>query len=146
GCEDAYTTLAAIYQERGLDARAIEVCAQLARAVPGSVSAHHALGRAAAARDDEQTAEREWKRALELDPGLQDARVALAQLLQGEGRMEEAAALFADAYERSGDNKIVELLVRLDMATGREVEARELVDRLDDEGGAVDRRLLVGWL
>ena len=146
GCEDAYSVLAGIYHERGLDARADEIWAQLARAIAQLGRAHHALGRAAASRDDEKGAEAEWKRALELDPGLQDARVALAQLYQGEGRVEEAAALFADAYDRSGDTKIAELLVKLDMASGREREARELVDHLDDEGGGVERRLLVGWL
>jgi tetratricopeptide (TPR) repeat protein len=133
-CEDAYVQLAGIYRERGLDARTEETWAQLAKAVPTSVAAHHALGRAAAARDDQKTAEIEWKRALELDPGLQDARVALAQLYQGEGRVPEAAALFADAYERSGDTKIAEMLVRLDMAAAHESDARELVDRIDDEG------------
>ena len=85
-------------------------------------------------------------RALELDPGLQEARVALAQLYQGQGRAAEAAALYNDAYERSGDLKVAEMLVKLDMAQGREAEARELCDRIDDEGGGPERRMLIGWL
>jgi tetratricopeptide (TPR) repeat protein len=146
GCEDAYLALAGIYRDRGQDSRADEIWAQLASAVPTSVTAHHALGRAAASRDDEKTAEVEWKRALDLDPGLQEARVSLAQLYQGQGRFDEAAQLYADAYERSGDTKIAEMLVKLDMSVGREADARELIDRLDDEGGGHERRLLIGWL
>jgi tetratricopeptide (TPR) repeat protein len=146
GCEDAYLALAGIYRDRGQDARADEIWAQLANAVPSSVMAHHALGRAAAARDDEKIAEVEWKRALELDPGLQEARVSLAQLYQGQGRFDESERLYSEAYERSGDTKIAEMLVKLEMSIGRESEARELVDRLDDEGGGGERRLLIGWL
>jgi tetratricopeptide (TPR) repeat protein len=145
-CEEAYVTLVGIYSERGLDARAEETWQRLARAVPGSAQAHEALGRAAAARDDEKTAESELQRALELDGNLQDARIALAQLYQGEGRYTEAAGHFADAYERSGDIKVAELLVRLQMSTRHEATARELVERLEDEGGSPERRLAVGWL
>jgi tetratricopeptide (TPR) repeat protein len=145
-CEDAYIALAGLYRDRGQDARVDEVWALLARAVPTSVTAHHALGRAAAAHDDEKNAELHWKRALELDPGLQEARVSLAQLYQGQGRFAEAAALYKEAWERSGDLKVAEMLVKLDMTAGREPEARDLVDRLDDEGGTPERRLLIGWL
>jgi tetratricopeptide (TPR) repeat protein len=145
-CEDAYVTLVGIYRERGLDARAEDTWRGLARAVPSSAQAQQALGRMARARDDEKGAEAAFRRALELDPGLQDARVELAQLYQGQGRIDAAAALLGDAYERSGDPKVAEMLVRLQIAAGQERRARELVDRLDDEGGAVERRLVVGWL
>src|SRR5262245_21125550 len=104
-CEGAWIALAALYREKGQDARAEQAWAQLAKEVPTSVTAHHALGRAAASHDDEKGAEAHWKRALELDPALQEARVALAQLYQGQGRVAEAAALYVDAYERSGDLK-----------------------------------------
>jgi tetratricopeptide (TPR) repeat protein len=145
-CEDAYIALAGLYHDRGQDARVEQMWQQLAREVPSSVSAHYALGRAAASHDDEKGAEQHWKKALELDPGLQDARLGLAQLYQGQGRTAEAAALYGEAYERSGDLKIAEMLVKLDMAQGRERQARELCDRLDDEGGVPERRLLIGWL
>jgi tetratricopeptide (TPR) repeat protein len=145
-CEDAYVTLVGIYRERGLDARAEETWRALARAVPTSAPAQQALGRLARARDDEKSAESAFRRALELDPGLQEARVELAELYQGQGRIDAAATLYADAFDRSGDTKVAEMLVRLYVAAGHEARARELVDRLDDDGGPVERRLVVGWL
>jgi tetratricopeptide (TPR) repeat protein len=145
-CEDAYVALVGIYHDRGLDEKAEETWLKLAKAVPTSAQAHEALGRIAASHDDEKAAEAWLQRALELDGGLQQARIELAQLYRGEGRFAEAAALLQEAYERSGDSKIVEMLVRLYMASGQEVEARELVDRLEDEGGPPERRVLVGWL
>jgi tetratricopeptide (TPR) repeat protein len=145
-CEDAYITLVTIYHERGLESRVEETWQKLVRAVPGSAQAHHALGHAALARDDDRAGEASLQRALELDPSLQDARVELAQLYQGEGRFREAAAQLREAYDRSGEPKLAELLVRLQMTAGREDEARELVDRLDDEASGGERKLFVGWL
>jgi tetratricopeptide (TPR) repeat protein len=145
GCEDAYVLLVALYRERGQEARVQETWRELARHVPTSAAAHHALARAAVARGDWKTAEAELTRALDLDGNLGEAREELAELYQAEGRTADAVATLADAYDRSGDGKTAEKLVRLQMATGRVGEARALVERLEDEGGGIDRRLWVGW-
>ncbi|HEY7953788.1 MAG TPA: tetratricopeptide repeat protein [Polyangia bacterium] len=145
-CEDAYVSLVELYRERGDDVRALQSWRALAEHVPTSAPAHEALGRDALARGELAPAERELRRALELEPGMEDARVELGRLLQGEGRFDDAAGQLEEAYERSGDNKIAEMIVRLDLEAGKNADARELVDRLDDEGGTPERRLLVGWL
>jgi tetratricopeptide (TPR) repeat protein len=147
-CEDAYVLLVNLYRERGQDAKVEETWRALASAVPGSAPAHHALGRAAVARGDWKVAEAELQKALDLDGNLGDAREELAQLYQAEGRTQEALVTLADAYDRSGDGKTAERLVRLQMATGHAEDARVLVERLEDEGGGLDRKLWIGfrWL
>jgi tetratricopeptide (TPR) repeat protein len=145
-CEDAYLAMVGLYHEHGMAARADEVWQRMAKFVPSSPQAHEAVGRSAFVRGDLKKAEAEWKQALDLDGSLTDARVEYAQLLQGEGRYAEAAAQLREAWDRSGDPKLAEMIVRLEMAGGREVQARELVDRLEDEGGNHERRLDVARL
>ncbi len=144
-CEDAYILLVNLYRDRGQDAKVQETWRALALHVPASAPAHHALARAAVARGEWKTAEAELQKALDLDSNLADAREELAELYQVEGRTAEALAELADAYDRSGDGKTAERLVRLQMATGHVDEARQLVERLEDEGGGLDRQLWVGW-
>ncbi len=145
GCEDAYVMLVNLYRERGQEAKVQETWRALARNVPASAAAHHALARAAVTRGDWKTAEAELLKALELDGNIGDAREELAELYQAEGRINDAVAALADAYDRSGDGKTAERLVRLEMASGHVDDARALVERLEDEGGGVDRKLWVGW-
>jgi tetratricopeptide (TPR) repeat protein len=144
-CEDAYLALVNLYRDRGQDQKVQDVWRDLVRYVPGSPLGHHALARLATARGEVRQAEAEYLRALDLDAGLQDAREELAQLYQTEGRFADAVATLEDAYERSGENKVAERLLRLQMASGRVAKARELLDRLEDEGGGIDRRLWIGW-
>ena len=144
-CEDAYVLLVNIYRERGQDAKVQETWRALARAVPTSSAAHHALGRAAVARGEWRAAEAEYRRALELDSNLTDAREELAELYQAEGRFDDALAALSDAYDRTGDGKTAEKLIRLQMSTGHAEAARALVERLQDEGGGIDRKLWIGW-
>lgn len=145
-CEEAYITLADLFHARGEEVAALAVWRNLARVVPTSAVAQAALARAAVARGESRTAETHWNRALELDRGSEEARLELARLLQGEGRFDEAATLFAEAYERSADIKVAEILVRLDMARGQEKAARALVDRFDEDNQSTTRRLALGWL
>jgi tetratricopeptide (TPR) repeat protein len=145
GCEDAYVLLVNLYRERGQEAKVQETWRALAHNVPASALAHHALARAAVVRGDWKTAEAELTKALDLDGNLGDAREELAELYQAEGRTNEALAALAEAYDRSGDGKTAERLVRLEMATGHVEDARALVERLEDEGGGLDRKLWVGW-
>jgi tetratricopeptide (TPR) repeat protein len=147
-CEDAYVLLVNLYRERGQEAKVQEIWQKLAQHVPSSAPAHHALARAAVTRGDWKGAEAELNKALELDGNLGDAREELAELYQAEGKIGDALTTLADAYDRSGDGKTAERLVRLQMATGRVDEARSLVERLEDEGGGLDRKLWVGgrWL
>ncbi|MCU1280832.1 MAG: hypothetical protein JWM53_4378 [bacterium] len=144
-CEDAYVLLVNLYRERGQDAKVQETWRALAQHVPSSAPAHQALARFAVARGDWKTAEGELTKALDLDGNLGEAREELAELYQAEGRIDDALAALADAYDRSGDGKTAEHLVRLQMATGRGDEASALVERLEDEGGGLDRKLWVGW-
>ncbi|MGZ3427612.1 MAG: tetratricopeptide repeat protein, partial [Polyangia bacterium] len=144
-CEDAYVLLVNLYRERGQESKVQETWRALAQHVPSSAPAHHALARLAVARGDWKTAEAELQKALELDGNLGEAREELAELYQAEGRIDDALSALADAYDRSGDGKTAEHLVRLQMATGHADDARGLVERLEDEGGGLDRKLWVGW-
>lgn len=144
-CEDAYVLLVNLYRERGQEARALETWKQLAQHVPSSAPAHHALGLAAVVRGEWKVAEVELMKAVELDGNLTEAREELAELFQAEGRVADAVSTLADAYDRSGEAKTAERLVRLEVATGRSDDARALVERLEDEGGGLDRRLWIGW-
>jgi tetratricopeptide (TPR) repeat protein len=147
-CEDAYVLLVNLYRERGQESKAQETWRQLAQHVPSSAPAHHALARAAVARGEWKTAEAELGKALDLDGNLGEAREELAELYQAEGKIGDALTTLADAYDRSGDGKTAERLVRLQMATGHGDDARALVERLEDEGGGLDRKLWVGsrWI
>ncbi|MCA1662829.1 MAG: tetratricopeptide repeat protein, partial [Myxococcales bacterium] len=144
-CEDAYVLLVSLYRERGQDAKAQETWRALAQHVPTSAPAHHALARAAVARGDWKAAEAELGKALDLDGNLAEAREELAELYQAQGRIGDALTTLAEAYDRSGDGKTAERLLRLQMATGRVDEAKTLVERLEDEGGGLDRKLWIGW-
>jgi tetratricopeptide (TPR) repeat protein len=144
-CEDAYVLLVNLYRERGQEPRAYETWRELARWVPTSAVAHHALGRAAVARGEWKLAEVELMRAVEFDGNLTAAREELADLYQAEGRVNDAVSTLGGAYERSGEAKVAEHLVRLEVAMGRADDARSLVERLEDEGGGLDRKLWLGW-
>jgi tetratricopeptide (TPR) repeat protein len=144
-CEDAYVLLVNVYRERGQDGRVVEVWRDLAKHVPASAPAHQALGRAAVSRGDWKAGEGEYLKALELDPGLSDAREELAELYQAEGRSSDAIAALAEEYDRSGDGKVAERLVRLQVVSGHGADAVALLDKLEDEGGGIDRRLWIGW-
>jgi tetratricopeptide (TPR) repeat protein len=144
-CEDAYVLLVNLYHDRGLDGKALDTWRELARRVPTSAQAHQALARAAMSRGEWKAAEVEYQRTLELDGNLSEAREELAELLQSEGRFSEAVTALRDTYDRGGDGRVVEKLVRLQMATGRVDDARALVERLEDEGGGIDRKIWIGW-
>ena len=144
-CEDAYVLLVNLYRERGQEAKVLETWRALALHVPASAPAHHALARAAVARGDWKTAEQELQKALDLDGNLAEAREELAELYQAEGRVTDAIAALSEAYDRSGDGKTAERLVRLQMANGFVEDARGVVERLEDEGGGLDRKLWIGW-
>jgi tetratricopeptide (TPR) repeat protein len=144
-CEDAYVLLVNLYHDRGQEARALETWRELAKHVPTSAVAHQALARAAMSRGEWRAAEAELQRALDLDGNLSEAREELAELLQAEGRSADAVMALQEAYDRGGDGRVVEKLVHLEMAIGRTEDARALVERLEDEGGGIDRKLWIGW-
>jgi tetratricopeptide (TPR) repeat protein len=144
-CEDAYVLLVNLYRERGQDGKVIDTWRELAKHVPGSAPAHHALARAAVSRSDWKTGEGEYQKALEIDPGLSEAREELAELYQAEGRNGDAIATFSDEYERTGDGKVAERLIRLEVTSGHAADAIAMLDKLQDEGGGIDRRLWIGW-
>lgn len=145
-CEDAYLALVGVLRERGQAGRADAVWREMAKNVPGSAQAHEEVGRAELAKGNVKMAESELQKAIDLDGGLVDARVEYAQLLQGEGRFSDATTQLREAWDHTGDVKLAEMYAKLAMASGHEPDARELVDRIDDEGGGRDRRLEVAQL
>lgn len=144
-CEDAYTLLVNLYHDRGQEGRVLETWRELARNVPTSAAAHQAMAQAAMAHSDWKTAESELMRALELDGNLGDAREQLAEFYQCQGRFAEAVTTLQDAYDRSGDGRTVERLVKLEAAIGRLEDAAATVEKLEDEGGGLDRKVWIGW-
>lgn len=71
----------------------------LLHADPHHATLHLLRGTAAIRVGDEQTAEREWLRALDLAPGAAGPRANLIRLYRQQGRDEEAAALEAAALD-----------------------------------------------
>ena len=76
---------------------AVETAQRLAALVPQSADAHYQLGIASLLDGNRETAERELRRVLELDPRHLRAMNDLAVLLRGEKRYGEAAALLRQA-------------------------------------------------
>jgi len=145
--EEAVLALANFYRERGLGARVESLWRELAAAAKGgSALAEEALGRIAFGRGDTARAEQHLKRAVEIDPTRDGARQQLALVYQSEARYGEALAQLEIEWERLRDPRIAEAIVRIDLLAGRLMEARTFVDRLDDENGALERRLQVGAL
>lgn len=143
-CEEAYVALTQLY--RGQDDRVEDTWRQLARNVPSSAQAHDALGRAALARGDLKSAEQSLLKAIEIDPSREESRVALARLYQGEARFADAAAQLRQAWDRSGELRMAEQVVRLELHGGMAAHARALVERLDADAVDAERRVAAGWL
>ena len=85
--ESAYLNLALVDYRLGRKSESLQVLEEAVARHPGSPNVHYRLGRLYAEGGRRADAEREYRRALELDAGRQDARVALGSLLGAkEGR------------------------------------------------------------
>jgi tetratricopeptide (TPR) repeat protein len=143
-CDEAYLALVQLY--RGQDDKIEDTWRQLVRHVPGSALGHDALGRAAIARGDLKNGEHYLLKAIELDPSREEARIALARMYQGEARFADAALQLRQAWERSGELRLAEQVVRLELHGGLAARARGLVDKLDSDAIDPERRIATGWL
>ncbi|MBI5501404.1 MAG: tetratricopeptide repeat protein [Deltaproteobacteria bacterium] len=110
------------------------------------------LGVALHRSGDDAAAEREYRRALALDPGFAAARVALGSLLARTGRRAEAVPILESAA-REGDNpsraRALAALGSIELAEGRREEAERFFDAAIARAPAqVEIRLRVGrsWL
>lgn len=81
-----------VAQTQGLASKE-ELKAWLAGFVPGEEAELVASGRAAEAAGDHEKAEADFRAALELKPGYEEATVGLAAVLEATGRLEEASEL-----------------------------------------------------
>jgi tetratricopeptide (TPR) repeat protein len=87
---------------------------------------HHNLALLAESGGDAETAEREYRTALRLDPGFQPARVNLATLLNRLQRNEEALALLHEALERAPEDGEIHYSLGLLLAEEGQLDAAEL--------------------
>lgn len=92
---------------------------------------HAETGLAHARRGDNARAERDWTRALELDPASEDARGLLARLFEGTGRSAEALPLREEACRRDPDDPDAwYALARAGMSLDRRDEAMRALEKL----------------
>jgi len=96
----AHYNLGVLYSRRGgKDRQAKTHLEEATRLLPGNAKAYYELGSVLVRLDDLGNAERDFRRALELDTGYIEAHYALGTLLHQTGRAEEASRVLAE-YER----------------------------------------------
>ena len=119
--------VARVYLDRGEVDRAREELAAVLAAAPDWTAAvnMHAAILLREGRADE--AARTWERSLSLEPGQPQVRLALGELRRGEGRLDEARRLFAEAARGGAVDAWYELAV-LDWEAGRWRAARRDLD------------------
>ena len=129
--EDSWLMLGAAYRQLRQEQRAVEAYRRLVAAKPLSAEGHFRLGRLLQSADS-TIAMTELKRAIELDPGHIDARVALADLYRRRDQPADAEAALREALDRSGDDaQVGERLYRILLENGDRNGAAELLRRLD---------------
>ncbi|MFW5926200.1 MAG: tetratricopeptide repeat protein [Myxococcota bacterium] len=111
---------------------AIDALQPLVKAEPGWAEAHYLLGRAHRLAGDADAAQTHLERAVELDAGHVDARLALGYLLLDRGANEPAEALYRDLLEEA--EGATEPPARLGLvealtAQGKTDAARDLLDQ-----------------
>jgi tetratricopeptide (TPR) repeat protein len=130
--EEAYLTLAASQRDAGHEDRALATLRRLVTAIP-SAAGEELLGRAAIKARDRRAAREHLRRAVELDPSRNEARLELARLCFGDGDLDLALQLYSDAAERTREPGLALELVRACERAGRHAEALALLDRLDED-------------
>ena len=145
-CEDAYLMLVALYRERNEGPRLIDLWTRMFKYVPDSAQAPLQLGRAALSAGNDRAAETYFRRALELNATLSEARVGLGDTLDRLGRPYEALTYYEDQFRRSGDMKVADRFVHVAVSLGELDRAQALIDRLEEDGGSSERRIGIGWL
>jgi tetratricopeptide (TPR) repeat protein len=129
--EESWLMLGAAYRQLRQEQRALEAYRRLVAAMPLSAEGHFRLGRMLQSADA-NVAIIEFKRAIELDSGHIDARVALADLYRRQDQKADAEKTLREAFDRSGDDaQVGERLYRVLLENGDRDGAIELLRRLD---------------
>ena len=145
-CEDAYVLLVNLYRERGQDGRAQETWRAAGAHVPTSAPAHHALARiGAGARRLEDGRGR-------ARPGARPRRQPRRRARGARPALPGARAASTTRWRRSPTRTIAPVTARRPSGwcacrwrPAAPSMPGALVERLEDEGGGLDRKLWVGW-
>jgi Tfp pilus assembly protein PilF len=105
-CSPAQLGLARAYLETGRANKARDLAARALKRDPRSVNAHCCTARVAGESDDWQTAVREYRDAVALDPDFLDSRLCLARACVQTGQLGEAEAHLGEAAKRDADYKL----------------------------------------
>jgi tetratricopeptide (TPR) repeat protein len=138
--EEAYLMLSAAQRDSGHEDRALATMRALALRVP-SATAEEALGRAALKAGDRVHARQHLKRAIELDPARNEARVELARIELGDGDAELGLELLTSAAERTREATLSLELARSASLAGRRAQALAVLDRLEEDAQTAQARL-----
>ena len=130
--EEAYLALATSQREAGHDGMALATLQKLVAHAP-SAAAEEILGRAAIVARDRKAARDHLRRAVELDGSRNDARVELARIAFADGDAELALGWLSNAAERTREPALVLELARLEDRAGHHGDAREILDRQEEE-------------
>lgn len=123
--------LGALLLATGRTERALPMLERADAAAPTAQSAYR-LGLARGRAEDEPGAERELRRALALRPGYGPAQIALAGLLRGAGKLDEAVGLLEAAAQAGSNEERARALVALGaahLAARRRADAERAFDR-----------------
>jgi tetratricopeptide (TPR) repeat protein len=143
--ENAWLLLASTYRTNSDMKDAVATLRRLIAHVPASAEGHFRLGRALLAGKDLPAAEKELRRAVEIDPDHIDARVTLADVYREDGRPELASRTLREAFDRSGDDPSVgERLFRVLLDAGDRDAAYDLLKGIDADWRDVNIRLRLG--
>jgi tetratricopeptide (TPR) repeat protein len=133
GADPLSSAYALLREGRGGEAR--DLLAPAMGAGLRSPLAHQLMGMILKSLDDALGAERELRAAIRMAPALDTAAQALAQMLSGQGRHEEAADVYAALSSASPDHAGAEFGLASELyRTGREDEAEAAGRRAIDKG------------
>ena len=121
---EAYLALGELHREYGRKSEAAHTYQRMADHLPRYPTALFLLGELALDREDYEAAERYYRRALEADTTLEEARLQLGRVLEAEGKLAEAVAAYTELhYYHPLDEEAVYTLLRLHLLLGQEVQA-----------------------
>jgi tetratricopeptide (TPR) repeat protein len=103
--EEVYMNLALTYYRLGRRGESLKILREGGLKVPGSATLHYRTGRLLQEAAVAGEAEKEYRKALELDPARNDVRLALASLLASSARVGEAEALYREVSRASPGSK-----------------------------------------
>ncbi len=124
---------------RGVNAellrKAVEQFERIVEIEPDKAENHTELGLLYRSAEQPEKAEASLQRALELDPGQQDAQVDLAYVLLEGGKFREAIDVLEAIAEDGGDRRSMTALAQAYEQVGRFRDAASMYRRIVDQGG-----------